>query len=41
MSKLKTNLIIVLCSILFSLYLFEIYLNVLNEKKDFNEIKKI
>ena len=41
MSKLKINSIIVLCSILFSLYLFEIYLNVLDEKKDFKEIKKI
>ena len=41
MSKIKINLIIVFCSILFSLYLFEIYLNVLDEKKDFKEIKKI
>ncbi len=41
MSNVRTNLIIVLCSILFSLYLFETYLNVLDGKKDFKDIKKI
>lgn len=40
MSNVKI-ITIVLCSILFSFYLFEIYLNITDGKKDLKEIKKI
>ena len=41
MKNLKSNFFIVLISIIFSLYLFETYLNIIDGKKDFKKIKKI
>ena len=41
MSNLKTYLIIILLSTTFTLYLFETYLNLSDDKKNYNKIKKI
>ena len=41
MTNFKSNFFIVLASIILSLYLFEMYLNLIDEKKDFKKIKKI
>ena len=41
MSNLKTYLIIILLSTTFSIYLFETYLNLSDDKKNYSKIKKI
>lgn len=41
MSNYKKNIIIIFISTLISLYFIEIYLNLFNEKKNFNNIKKV
>ena len=41
MKNFKSIFFIIFASIIFSLYLFETYLNMIDEKKDFKKIKKI